>query len=182
MPWKLELTGQRFGKLTVLSEIPERRHGGVVWLCRCECGNQCSVVGSKLSSGKTRSCGCLGIRFGEDHPHWAGGSKNSGSLAHCRIRLCKNLSEAKKRQHEPVSLSGEELVELVKEHDGLCDICQRDYDKILALDHCHKTGQFRGFLCHFCNTALGQFDDDPQILKTAIKYLEGSHEICEADR
>jgi hypothetical protein len=49
----------RFGRLTVVSRTAARKWGKVVWLCRCDCGNKTAVVSRNLSSGKTRSCGCL---------------------------------------------------------------------------------------------------------------------------
>ena len=42
-----------------------------------------------------------------------------------------------------------------------------------VIDHSHSSGDFRGWLCHLCNRALGCFKDDTDILKRAIKYLEG---------
>lgn len=37
---KIDLTGQKFGRLTVLYEYPKRNNsGGVQWVCQCECGN-----------------------------------------------------------------------------------------------------------------------------------------------
>ena len=41
----------------------------------------------------------------------------------------------------------------------------------LAVDHCHKTGKIRGLLCGGCNTSIGSFEDNPELLKNAIKYL-----------
>jgi len=61
------------------------------------------------------------------------------------------------------------------EQDGRCAVCLRDvilHDKMTHLDHCHVTGKVRGILCHFCNTALGKFGDNTEILKRAIDYLE----------
>lgn len=54
---KLDLTGQRFGKLTVLEECG-RRGGGVLWRCRCDCGNITEVRSNHLRRGAVVSCGC----------------------------------------------------------------------------------------------------------------------------
>ena len=42
-----------------------------------------------------------------------------------------------------------------------------------VLDHCHKTDDFRGWLCHSCNRALGCFNDDVPRMQRAIKYIRG---------
>lgn len=59
---RIDLIGQKFGKLTVVKEIePYRSPKGQVkrkFLCICDCGNTCSVVYSGLKSGRTKSCGC----------------------------------------------------------------------------------------------------------------------------
>lgn len=54
-----DLTGQTFGRLTVLNLAGRRREYRVYWRCRCECGEVCDVYGGFLTKGKTRSCGCL---------------------------------------------------------------------------------------------------------------------------
>lgn len=41
-----------------------------------------------------------------------------------------------------------------------------------SIDHCHKTGKVRGLLCKTCNTGIGHLKDDPNILRSAINYLE----------
>lgn len=56
----IDLAGQRFGRLSVLSRGPSRGRG-VVWNCRCDCGNHSSVESGNLRSGGTTSCGCLGL-------------------------------------------------------------------------------------------------------------------------
>jgi len=54
---KLDLTGQRFGKLTVLSPA-ENLGSKTAWHCQCDCGRQRVVKTYHLRSGKITSCGC----------------------------------------------------------------------------------------------------------------------------
>jgi hypothetical protein len=57
---RLELAGQRFGRLTVISLHPERAGDGKsLWLCRCDCGTERVICGAFLRSGHSASCGCL---------------------------------------------------------------------------------------------------------------------------
>lgn len=54
-----DLTGKRFGRLTVIAVDPERRNGFVRWKCKCDCGSTISIYGANLKNGATQSCGCL---------------------------------------------------------------------------------------------------------------------------
>jgi len=56
---KIDLTGQQFGRLIVLSDTGKRRHRGIIWLCKCACGKLVEVLSSDLKSGNTKSCGCF---------------------------------------------------------------------------------------------------------------------------
>ncbi|NLH92400.1 MAG: hypothetical protein GX481_08145 [Atopobium sp.] len=58
MSKKIDLIGQRFGRLTVLKEA-KKINGRTAWLCKCDCGNFTTVQTSHLTSGATKSCGCL---------------------------------------------------------------------------------------------------------------------------
>ena len=52
-----DLTGQKFGLLTVVSKAINSKHGD--WNCICECGGTKIVTGSNLKRGFTKSCGCM---------------------------------------------------------------------------------------------------------------------------
>lgn len=54
-----DLTGQVFGRLTVLREATPRPISGSRWHCVCSCGNTKIAMTRKLKSGKAKSCGCL---------------------------------------------------------------------------------------------------------------------------
>lgn len=58
MPKALDLVGQKFSRLYVLSRAPNNKNGQSMWNCLCDCGNQCIVCGSHLLNGNTKSCGC----------------------------------------------------------------------------------------------------------------------------
>lgn len=59
-----DLTGQRFGKLVAIKPLDEKQNNKLVWLCKCDCGNETNVIGTKLTSGNTKSCGCLKKKHG----------------------------------------------------------------------------------------------------------------------
>lgn len=58
----LDITGEKFGKLTVL-EYAGRKISGrrreKVWKCRCDCGKEVVVFQHNLMCGNTQSCGCM---------------------------------------------------------------------------------------------------------------------------
>lgn len=58
MPMKLDLMGQRFGRLMVLGPAENIGHH-TAWLCRCTCGNEVRVKTYHLRRGAVRSCGCI---------------------------------------------------------------------------------------------------------------------------
>ena len=57
-----DLTGKRFGRLVVLKRVDDHISSGGYrypkWKCLCDCGNKIDVVGKRLKSGTTKSCGC----------------------------------------------------------------------------------------------------------------------------
>ena len=52
--------GKRYGKLVALEPVSARQGGGVMWRCRCDCGNEIIVRGNALATGARWCCGsCL---------------------------------------------------------------------------------------------------------------------------
>ena len=54
---RIDLTGKRFGRLTVL-EYAGTGKGGTFWKCKCDCGKITTILSHSLRSGRTTSCGC----------------------------------------------------------------------------------------------------------------------------
>ena len=99
----------------------------------------------------------------------------------------KNNSETiRKRQVERIyGITFDEYTELLKDQKGGCAICsvplkthwgvESEYE-VAKVDHCHTTGKVRGLLCNKCNVSLGNLNDDIELFKNAINYLEKYNE------
>lgn len=89
--------------------------------------------------------------------------------AKCRIHPRNSL-------HAKLGITREKFYALLEAQGWCCAICRRlpKRGQKLVVDHCHRTAKFRGMLCIQCNTALGKFNDDPAMLRRAIKYLRGA--------
>ena len=64
-----DLTGQKFGKLTVIKKS-HQKNNKIFWLCKCDCGTIKAIEAGNLRSGHTRSCGCL--------KQWGNGQTSKG--------------------------------------------------------------------------------------------------------
>ena len=89
-----------------------------------------------------------------------------------RKELAKGRYKKKIKDYQFKRLYGISLVEyniLKQNQNNICAICK--VKKKLVVDHCHNSGKVRGLLCHKCNTGLGQFNDNKDLLKKAELYL-----------
>lgn len=59
-----DLTGQRFGKLTVIEYKGSNKGTGSLWLCKCDCGNEKIITSRNLLNKTCKSCGC----YSKDNP------------------------------------------------------------------------------------------------------------------
>lgn len=73
-------------------------------------------------------------------------------------------------------MSLEDFQQRLETQNQCCAICKAHITTVthkqLVVDHCHSTGKIRGLLCDLCNTALGKFKDNKEILQRAIQYLD----------
>jgi len=118
---------------------------------------------------------------------------SDGLIPYCKE--CDSKYQQKLRQnnyqHDPkysrkqnlkskYKLTIEQYELMLKSQNGVCAICKspetkkdrKDKIKRLAVDHCHKLFKVRGLLCQDCNHGLGNFRDNLETLKQAIRYLE----------
>lgn len=81
--------GEKYGRLTVISRVPNRKE---YWLCRCECGTEKEVHIGNLTSGRQVSCGCYGREAA---------SKSSKTHGESKTRLYRVWGNMKSRCYNP---------------------------------------------------------------------------------
>ena len=116
-------------------------------------------------------------------------SKKSGYKSHCKECVRAQRKEyyatpegykyaiEKAWRDKGMVFTVEEYDALLQEQGFGCAICGTESNKNgtrLCVDHCHTTGKIRGILCNDCNTSLGKFNDDVELLQNAIDYLKNS--------
>ncbi len=87
--------------------------------------------------------------------------------------LCKSCYMTFWWLHRLYKMTRDEFYELVERQGGACAICGEEPTppKRLTVDHDHATGRFRGLLCGGCNAGLGNLQDEPELLESALRYL-----------
>lgn len=88
------------------------------------------------------------------------------------------LKEARRKTREwnrlkATGFTPEDFKAKLEEQGGVCAICGTDDPGKLdfCADHDHATGTKRGVLCRKCNSGLGHFNDNPEVIAKAIEYL-----------
>jgi hypothetical protein len=94
--------------------------------------------------------------------------------------LARHQTPEYRARHKDVCLRNnygitlEQWNEIFDRQNGCCAICGKhnsQLKKSLHVDHCHETNKVRGLLCSKCNRAIGNFNDDINLLQKAINYL-----------
>lgn len=132
-------------------------------------------------ANKRKDCVCAGCS--ELKPHEGLGycrqcyNKLDHAVQNRKDSYKRNYTTEKNRKNmlkSKFGLSTEDYNNILTKQNFSCAICgthQSEFSKALAVDHCHITGKVCGLLCPDCNTGLGKFKEDPDLLSKASEYL-----------
>lgn len=121
----IDLTGQRFGKLTVVERCGSADNRAV-WRCICDCGGFRIVCGRYLRNGSAIDCGCSNAVLSEAGEIWKPivGYENKYEVSnHGRVKSCKRFRSGKKGTP---TLIAERLLVPSHDHNGYLKVCLRD--------------------------------------------------------
>ena len=91
-----------------------------------------------------------------------------------RNKLYDPIKQKNNHLKSSYGITLERYTEILASQNGKCIICDIrgvDTKRGLAVDHDHETGKLRDLLCDKCNRGLGHFNDSPELLRKAMKYL-----------
>lgn len=105
-------------------------------------------------------------------------AKKKVQLAYNPKRITTDAERAKVRERNlrvDFGITPAQYQELLDKQNGLCTVCERhhsEFNRRMAVDHNHKTGEIRGLLCNFCNhRVVGRYTDS-SLLRRAADYLD----------
>ena len=114
---------------------------------------------------------CRGSGEVKPHGEWHRNGTASDGLS-TRCKACKAEQGRAGHLKRNYGMTEAERDEMIASQKGLCVICLKA--PAVHVDHCHETGRVRGVLCFNCNSAIGKLGDDPDAVRRAAAYLEGS--------
>lgn len=100
----------------------------------------------------------------------------NGITMRAQCRSCREHIKWKAFIKRTYGIDADTYYKMLTDQNYKCAICgtaeNNSVNKTkMFIDHCHDSGKVRGLLCAKCNFALGNFNDDIEILKNAISYL-----------
>ena len=110
--------------------------------------------------------------FGRNAASLTGRTSYCKPCHNARGRRAKELVGGERTYHlrRRYGITGEEADALLESQGGVCAVCKTA--SAVHVDHDHATGTVRALLCFNCNGGLGQFRDDPNVLRAAAEYVE----------
>lgn len=104
----------------------------------------------------------------EKYARWSAAQRAREGLNRTALEVCRRRG-----------LDRNDYFQMIEDQNDRCAICLQEETRMingkitrLCIDHDHKTNKVRQLLCHACNTAIGKFKDDTNLLQSAIDYLK----------
>lgn len=144
------------------------------------------IIGMNGNDGEVYDevvCKHCGIYLKVPDTWWRSWARNNAKVCiDCgKAQNKRNDSPEKARERKlrrTYGITSIEYEQMLEEQGRVCYICGTDepggppQTSNFCVDHCHNNGHVRRLLCNDCNSGLGMFKDDPNLLRIAAEYLD----------
>lgn len=101
---------------------------------------------------------------------------------HCRSCVAARWKETRdlqlaRKAARNYGVAKQQYFDMMARGCSICGASSTPEGRRLHLDHCHKTGKFRGVLCHACNTALGLLGEDLSRMAAMMAYIREHRKV-----
>lgn len=173
-----DLIGQKFGFLEVVSITDERKHGKVVWLCKCDCGKYVKVSSHNLKNRSTVSCGCYSKKILEQSRIKHGMYKSRiYNIYICMKERCYNT---KAKSYSDYGGRGIEICDEWIGENGFQNFCswalENGYNEKLTIDRINVNGNY----CpENCRWTTHKVQNNNTRRNRIVQYNGESHSVSE---
>ena len=146
---------------------------------KCGIEKDLSMFQSRRSTKDGYRNECKVCRSTYDHLYYSKRENKDRRLKRQMDRYWENRGEYLRLMFfRTYGITQEEKDKMVSTQGNRCAICHNEFrsSKDTCLDQRHSTGEIRGILCCKCNQALGLLDENIEIIKNLIKYVEKNNE------
>lgn len=147
MPKMIDISGQTFGRLTVLSLSGKTRNNASIWLCKCACGKTKNIIGNSLKRGASKTCGC-GIGSSSrvcKFIHGGGGTKLYGRWK-AMIQRCRPSHHACRKNY---TILGIKVCERWRDFENFRSDMGPGFQEDLDLDRINNEGNYEPGNCRW---------------------------------
>lgn len=145
----VDITGKKFGMLTVIKRDGVNKGGTVIWLCKCDCGNKTSVYGSHLRNGHTISCGCYNREQNQKAVSQRAGTHYMSNKRPYNIwaGIIKRCNNPNSKTYKRYGGRGIKVCDKWLTFEGFWEDMQEGYSDDLSIDRIHVNGNYEKSNC-----------------------------------
>lgn len=158
---RINLTGQRFGRWTVLHYSHNNKSSDPIFRCRCDCGDERGVRSDYLRQGRSVSCGCFRGISNQTRPKGKGPPNKLPAGEADKQRILRRYAKRARDKDLPWELTFDEFVNLISGHCSYCgappaaDRNQGDLNGMFPSNGIDRIDNSLGYTTANCVTACG---------------------------